>query len=197
MQIFIVAPAMPDSIFLLWRSRKIFPDDSALSETSQPRMSLKIFSMISFVNDWIDFTLNIRDFWGFPDQKSLSWQLLEYSMKSGKFSALPHPNILNIQRFISFWRQKTTFHVLNFSGKWPIFPITDYRVPRVLRELINNVTLSRKHFYLHLSLQPPWHITICSTKAEFSASSFESNRVWSVLFGNRILYTWRHVLRVS
>lgn len=118
-------------------------------------------------------------------------------LKSRKFSGQLPPEIVNIQRSISFWQQTITVHVVNFPRKWPTSPMPDYRVPRLLRELINDVTSSRKHFYLHLSPQPPWHITICLTKAEFSESSFESNVVWSVLFAIKILYTWRHVLWIS
>lgn len=93
---------------------------------------------------------------------------------------------------------KKTLYVSNFPRNWPTFPITDYRVHRLLRELINNDTSSRKRFYLHLSPQPPWHIAICLTKAEFSRQVHSSRTLFDqFLFDNKILYTWRDVLIFS
>lgn len=179
---------MPDSIFLL---RKIFPDDGALFDLAKDVFEDFFHDLICKRLNWFRFKRSwlLR----FPGSRAFVMTTLGESDEVWEVFRPPLPSILNIQRSISFWLQKITFDVVNFSRKWPVSDIADHRVRRMLRELINNVTSSRKHFYLHLSLQPPWHIAVCSTKAEFTASSFESNLVWSVLFDNKILDTWWHV----
>lgn len=187
MQIFIVAPAMPDSIFLRPEKSKDF------SRWQRAVWSCQGCLFLDFGCKRLNwFCLKrSRDFCGFP---ALSWRLWEYSMKSGKFSVLPPPTPSEYLKFHKFLTTKKNFSCSNFPRNWPTFPITDYRVHRLLRELINNVTSSRKRFYLHLSPQPPWHIAICLTKAEFSRRVHSSRTLFDqFLFDNEILYTWRVV----
>lgn len=115
--------------------------------------------------NWFHFKCS-RDFCGFM---ALSWRLWEFSRIFDEVWKVFRPipahaiGIFGVRQVFDNKR-----HVVNFPRKWPTFPITDCRVLQMLRELINNVNPSRKHFYIHLSPQPPWHIAICLTKAEFS-----------------------------